>query len=155
MFLCGNCTTAPEEPDIMVGNVGGQKGLEHLIAGSAMREIMYRPCKYKYYVAECERNGSLFTDPEFPPNEESLNHHSDREITWRRLSEIMPDYKLVDGGIRPADIQQGNVGDCYFLASLASLAEEPSRIEAIFHENFERSKYGIYKVLVNREGVPT
>jgi hypothetical protein len=35
---------------------------------------------------------------------------------------------MVEEGILPADIQQGNIGDCYFLASIAALAEHANLI---------------------------
>ena len=35
-------------------------------------------------------------------------------------------------GISPNDIKQGMLGDCYFVAALASLAEWPHRVEKIF-----------------------
>jgi calpain-15 len=53
---------------------------------------------------------------------------------WRRPSEIYGPrgYSLYQDEIDPNDIKQGNCGDCYFLSSLASLAEEPKRIAKIF-----------------------
>jgi calpain-15 len=62
---------------------------------------------------------------------------------------------MVEEGIVPADIQQGKIGDCYFLASISALAGVPARIEAIFFENFEVNGFGIYKLIVNFEGVLT
>ena len=35
---------------------------------------------------------------------------------------------MIEGKIEPNDIQQGNAGDCYFLAAISSLAEVPIRI---------------------------
>ncbi|MEN9214763.1 MAG: C2 family cysteine protease, partial [Gloeomargarita sp. DG_1_6_bins_138] len=43
---------------------------------------------------------------------------------------------LFKNGISAEDIVQGEVGDCYFLATLASIAhEQPSRIESMFIDN--------------------
>ncbi len=50
---------------------------------------------------------------------------------------------------------QGNIGDCYFLASIAALAEVPRLIDNIFLNNFEINGYAIYKVIANVEGVIT
>lgn len=35
-------------------------------------------------------------------------------------------------GIRPAGVNQGGLGDCWLLASMAALAEHPARIEKVF-----------------------
>ena len=47
---------------------------------------------------------------------------------------------------------QGSAGDCYFLASVAALAESHDRIEEIFGNKMEINGYGIYKVIVNDNG---
>jgi len=39
---------------------------------------------------------------------------------------------LFKGGIDPTDIKQGMLGDCYFVAALATLAEWPERVKKIF-----------------------
>jgi hypothetical protein len=36
------------------------------------------------------------------------------------------------GGISPAGVNQGRLGDCWFLAAAASLAEYPERIKKLF-----------------------
>lgn len=62
---------------------------------------------------------------------------------------------MVEDDFSPSDIQQGNIGDCYFLSSLAALAQEEERIETIFFNNFETSGHGIYKLVVVIGGAPT
>jgi len=43
---------------------------------------------------------------------------------------------LVDGGIAPTDVDQGELGDCFFLSSLASLAQQnPSALQNMVHDN--------------------
>lgn len=52
------------------------------------------------------------------------------DLEWRRASDIPDLNKPENGpleifheGIKPSDIKQGNLGDCYLLASLSVLAE--------------------------------
>ena len=106
-----------------------------------------------------------FTDPLFPPNINSLlsknengefidkKHGPQREermkieeIMWMRASEIFKNqkYLLFETKIEMADISQGSLGDCYFLASIASLAQYPKLIYQLF-----KQKASIKKVILN------
>ena len=81
--------------------------------------------------------GRSFTDEDFPPNDYSLcgpyGPIPDWEsIKWRRASFAIDKPVLVNKKIEPNDIQQGFLGDCYFLAGLAALAERPDRIFNLF-----------------------
>ena len=44
----------------------------------------------------------------------------------------MDDPSIFKGKVEPGDIKQGYLGDCYFLAGLAALAERPDRIYNLF-----------------------
>lgn len=74
----------------------------------------------------------MFTDNEFPASLKSIGEIDSRlpkNLTFLRPNEFMKKPKLYEDGIEPTDIRQGSLGDCYFLASLASLAEYPKRIQ--------------------------
>ena len=59
---------------------------------------------------------------------------------------------LFEGGIEEGDILQGcMLGNCYFLATLASLAEKPNRIKNMFHEK-ELSSNGCYTIKCYKNG---
>jgi calpain-15 len=47
--------------------------------------------------------------------------------------------------VQPEAIKQGSVGDCWYLASLSALSEEPSRIKALF-ENTEYPENGAFAI---------
>lgn len=72
-----------------------------------------------------------------------------------RASEIFPDGHVVfNEDIDPNDINQGMLGDCYFLAVLSSCAEKPRRIK----DRVKISKVndsGIYCVTLFVNGVET
>ena len=66
------------------------------------------------------------------------------KLTWKRPSEVYENFSLYDA-VDSNDIQQAGLGDCYFLSSLASLAEFPARVKRIFITK-ETNKAGCYAV---------
>ena len=90
----------------------------------------------------------MFTDTEFPAVHRSIQGTS-KDLSrmddikrfsseWRRARDFSSakvsgnEPELFKGGIDPNDIKQGMLGDCYFVASLATLAEWPERVKKIF-----------------------
>lgn len=59
--------------------------------------------------------------------------------------------RLFKDGIEPNDIQQGSLGDCYFLSSLAALAEKPERIKQMFLHR-KRNPEGVYGMSLCKNG---
>ena len=55
--------------------------------------------------------------------------------------------------IKPDDIRQGAVGNCYFLSCLSSIAEYPERIKKIFLTD-RVNKAGCYAMKFHVDGVP-
>ena len=68
-------------------------------------------------------NGTLFEDPEFPANNQSLTNtgRTDRHYEWLRPGEIVDDPQLFVEGYSRFDVQQGELGDCWLLAAVANL----------------------------------
>jgi len=108
----------------------------------------------------CKQNGILFVDKEFPPEKASLclsPPHPDYRgqfdrISWKRASELFGEGTYdVFNDISPDDIRQGALGDCYFLCSLSSLAEQPELIRRLFDVT-KVNEHGIYSVWLNING---
>jgi calpain, invertebrate len=69
------------------------------------------------------RNG-LFEDPEFPATDSSLffKERLPIKIEWKRPREFCPNPEFITGGASRFDVRQGQLGDCWLLASIASLS---------------------------------
>lgn len=55
--------------------------------------------------------------------------------------------------IRPEDIIQGKLGDCYLLAACGSICQYPNRLERIFISGSEYKKNGLYAVAMCLNGI--
>lgn len=81
-----------------------------------------------------------FIDPSFPPDDTSIWNVAENETyplnekpIWKRPKDFMSGKpKLFEDGIDPNDIIQGELGDCWFIASIASLAEYPPLVKRLF-----------------------
>ncbi|XP_016051547.1 PREDICTED: calpain-9 isoform X2 [Miniopterus natalensis] len=72
---------------------------------------------------ECLQKGLLFEDPDFPANSSSLFYSERPQIpfVWKRPGEIVEKPEFILGGATRTDICQGELGDCWLLAAIASL----------------------------------
>jgi calpain-15 len=117
---------------------------------------------YKQLLEQANTAGKKYQDLEFPTELRSLtgglsevdlieagNPIDWRSLIWLRSEEIYGkgNFKVFLGDIEPADIRQGSLGDCYFLSTLASLAEKPSRIKKLF-ETDQINEPGIYGIKI-------
>lgn len=77
---------------------------------------------------ECLKAGSLFEDPEFPATDKSLfyTQQAESDYDWKRPAEICDDGTrplFFEKGFSRFDVQQGKLGDCWFLAAAANLTQ--------------------------------
>lgn len=61
---------------------------------------------------------------------------------------------VFSGGIDPNDINQGELGDCYFLATCSSIAEDPDRVKDLFITQ-QSNAAGIYLLKLWVNGIET
>ncbi|XP_027706164.1 calpain-13 [Vombatus ursinus] len=101
----------------------------------------------------CLRRGRLFEDAMFPANDSAIgqilmNEKAIRNPEWRRpkeLSGTSSPHFILDG-ISKFDIQQGEAGDCWFLAALGSLTHKPELLAKIIptNQSFAQGYAGIF-----------
>ncbi|XP_053315383.1 calpain-9 [Spea bombifrons] len=78
---------------------------------------------YEELRQECLRKGVLFEDVDFPANYSSLFYGEKPNIPfeWKRPKEIVKNPEFIVGGATRTDVCQGDLGDCWLLAAVASL----------------------------------
>lgn len=74
-------------------------------------------------------------------------------ITWLRPNDIFPGGKFAvfENEICIDDIKQGNVGNCYFMAAISAMAENPQLISQIFKTQTVQEN-GCYEILFRLNG---
>uniref|UniRef100_A0A8C5H6T5 Calpain 9 n=1 Tax=Gouania willdenowi TaxID=441366 RepID=A0A8C5H6T5_GOUWI len=72
---------------------------------------------------ECLSNGTLFEDEDFPATDSSLFYSQSTPVSieWKRPKELCDNPRFIVGGADRTDICQGQLGDCWLLAAVASL----------------------------------
>lgn len=128
-----------------------------IVSKSVLRQKEPGPSKYNLrvhckgaYTGE-EDAKDPFIDPEFPPEEVSIDPSGsfsklDRPELWVRARILgSPISCCLFDQIHPEAIRQGGLGDCWLMGSLASLARYPKRIKSLF-DTKQLSEDGKYSV---------
>lgn len=127
--------------------------------GEVIKGIPFDVMSDQEIIAKLDENGiDQFIDPSFPPDMTSI-YDKNTEATyplqekpvWKRPKEFMKNPQLFVGGIDPNDINQGALGNCWFLASIASVAENPALIKRLFITK-EYNEKGIYQLKICKNG---
>ncbi|KAF6728856.1 Calpain-5 [Oryzias melastigma] len=87
----------------------------------------FKKQQYSDLKRDCVKNKKLFEDPEFPANDSSVFYKEKRFgiVKWKRPGEITSDPRLFVEGINSHDLNQGHVGNCWFVAASSCLALKP------------------------------
>nr|XP_057935599.1 calpain-5-like isoform X2 [Doryrhamphus excisus] len=85
------------------------------------------------------QKGHLFKDPRFPASDKSLFYKENRigEVAWKRPQDLCDNPRLFVDGISAHDLNQGKLGNCWFVAACSSLASQESLWQKVIpdHKN--------------------
>eukprot|EP01065_Artemidia_motanka_P021111 TRINITY_DN251_c1_g1_i1.p1 TRINITY_DN251_c1_g1~~TRINITY_DN251_c1_g1_i1.p1 ORF type:complete len:846 (+),score=284.38 TRINITY_DN251_c1_g1_i1:70-2607(+) len=113
-----------------------------------------------------QKDAPKFVDLTWPPNQSSICRPQEGKApprAWMRPHEFLPaalkdkyDLMVADQSgtqVEPADIDQGALGDCWFMAAIAACAEMPDElVRPIFNNYFEMKRdHQAYKDMHQRE----
>lgn len=92
---------------------------------------------------KCLAAKKLYKDPDFQPSEKILRQ---KNVQWCRPGEICSDPKFVVDGFSRFDVNQGSLGDCWFLAALATLTQNKTRFHKVvpMDNEFGKTYAGVF-----------
>ena len=113
----------------------------------------------------CEQTNGMYGDSEFPPNDASLYKNpaeppdyaeSTPVVEWMRPQEALKngdDDKLdmIKDGIKPGDVKQGTLGDCWLLGAFMTLATHPELLQNLIVKNCIKHGFAVFQFFKNGE----
>jgi len=112
-------------------------------------------------LAQVKARGKKWVDPDFIPSPEILftdpsaphpGHPDPRAVRWLRPAEFCPGKpEVFIGGATAGDVQQGQLGDCWFLGSISVLATRRKLLQRIFTTTEYGAEYGIYSFCIFKD----
>ena len=123
-------------------------------------ELLHESDKFEMALEQTRLTGTLYLDSEFHPNQKSLVGFSEKpdrardmkQFVFKRSQDYFQGHVQVYDTMSPGDILQGQLGDCYFLAAVSSIAEKPGRLRRLFLSKKNHGN-GIYAVAMCLNGV--
>ncbi|XP_048760770.1 calpain-9-like isoform X1 [Ostrea edulis] len=100
---------------------------------------------------ELNRTNSLFVDAEFPPENSSLTFNRTlpsglRNVIWKRPTELSRNPKFIVRNATRFDLDQGYLGNCWFIAGAALVATKKKLLERVVpqDQDFDRNYAGVF-----------
>lgn len=131
------------------GRVGARTARRIVTHARTHAIVLTRRRHHRFYImhilkAICRCCIRPYTDSSFPPTAKTLGPiRGENEAAvasktvWLKGDEIAGgEMRLFSGKIEPADIGQGQLGDCWLLSAFACLAEFPGAIVRVFNTKY-------------------
>ncbi|EAN76777.1 calpain-like cysteine peptidase, putative [Trypanosoma equiperdum] len=132
-----------------------------------VKEHVGNQCDAAKVLATCVKYNTPFVDLEFLPQQSSIsnNNHKDlRPLPWSRprmyVNPWMVDQiRLFRNPIIPGDVRHGELGDCWLMCAIATMAEMPEELVRMFRHPFSAARarderaVGGYRLTVNKNGL--
>ncbi|XP_026535780.1 calpain-8-like [Notechis scutatus] len=121
--------------------------------GSSGNIVKYLNQDFEALKKQCLLSGTLFKDEKFPACPSSLGYKelgpyssNTQGIIWKRPQELVPNPQFIEGGATRTDICQGDLGDCWLLAAVASLTLNEAILEWVVphDQSFQKDYAGIF-----------
>ncbi|XP_076099982.1 calpain-9-like isoform X6 [Mytilus galloprovincialis] len=104
----------------------------------------------------CLEEGILFEDPEFPAQDDSIffSRAPNRPFVWKRPADLVDSPEFIASGVSRFDVKQGELGDCWLLAAIASLTCNEVLLNKVVppEQNFTDEYCGLFKFNIWHEG---
>ncbi|XP_048237270.1 calpain-3-like [Haliotis rufescens] len=88
-------------------------------------------------------SGERWTDEEFPLHV-AIQEHRQKNLGWKRASELAEDPVLFTEGTTRFDIGQGSAGTCWFLSMVANLSDHPQQLRKVVQDNDYSRHTGVF-----------
>ncbi|KAI6225199.1 hypothetical protein M3Y99_01364100 [Aphelenchoides fujianensis] len=164
--VCGKKSAAarplPLPPPNLQGTLDKRAHYPHVPIEPAEEDSRECARVYEKIVQFCRRYQQSFIDDQFPHSDRSIGDlraldRSNLSIVWLRPQNIVTKdgrkcrWSLFNDP-RPADIEQGLLGNCWFISALALIAERPEILERILiSKNYE--SHGVYQIRLCIDGL--
>ena len=108
---------------------------------------------------QCQKSGEKFVDPKFPCNSSILPRDA-TQVEWLRPEEICQrngnneEPQLFDETRDMFDVNQGELGDCWFASALSMIADKDHFIKKVIPsgQRFDSNYWGIFRFKFYRFG---
>jgi hypothetical protein len=112
---------------------------------SLWEDFVAASAKVEQLRAEVRKTGKRYSDGWSGPSAIGNNWAKGSEAVWKDMSDIAPFPTIVEDGFSPEDVQQGELGDCYFISCLSHLVADHDVLDSVF-VTAETNPEGVYCV---------